>query len=264
VPRSGRAARLALAALAAAVVTGPARAADLPSVDPRGSRDVSTLTSREAVLTEQAAGAQAAVRWRLRALYRLVVAGGELPASTRARAVDAVTRVLARELAEARSLGDERAQLRTERDALETAARADEAIGAAPVVVAPVAGTILARFGVAPERDTGVLVPRAGLRLAAIPRAAARAPVAGLVALVADEPEGAAVVVDAGAGWSTIVSGLADVAVARGDRVAVGQRLGVAGGAAVSFEVWRGRRPVDPSLLLRASPAPLAAPARLP
>jgi hypothetical protein len=128
---------------------------------------------------------------------------------------------------------------------------------------------------VAPEHATGLLVGRAGLRLAAAPGAVAKAPVAGLVALVTAEPEGAAVVLDAGAGWTVIVSGLAAPGVAAGARVAAGEPLGrVADGAGgVGFEIWRGRHPVDPLLLVRAAPParpappgpePLAAPPPVP
>ena len=68
---------------------------------------------------------------------------------------------------------------------------------------------------------------------------------------------------DHGAGWTTIVGGLAEADVDVGARVAAGQRLGAAvgGATAVTFEIWRGRRAVDPLLLARPA---LAAPARLP
>jgi septal ring factor EnvC (AmiA/AmiB activator) len=257
---------LAMAGLEAFVVAGPVWVADAAASGARGDRDVSTLTAREAVLAKQADGARTAARWRLRALYRLAVAGADLPAAARARAIDAGARALARELAEARSLGSAREQLRAERDALAVVAREDEAIGASPVFTLPVAGAVLGRFGVAPDRDTGVLIARAGLRLAAAPRAAARAPAAGTVALVAADSEGTAVVLDAGAGWTTIVGGLAEAVVGEGERVAAGQRLGLARGP-ITFEVWRGRHPVDPLLLVRPSPLAreaLAAPARLP
>ena len=69
--------RLALALVAAAVVTGPARAADVAPPE-RAARDVATLASREALLAQQADVARAGARWRARALYRLVVAGDAL------------------------------------------------------------------------------------------------------------------------------------------------------------------------------------------
>ncbi|MDB4979617.1 MAG: Peptidase family, partial [Myxococcales bacterium] len=76
---------------------------------------------------------------------------------------------------------------------------------------------------------------------------------------------GFAVVLDHGAGWTTIVGGLAEVAVAPGTSVAGGQPLGVAARAgSVTFEVWRGRRPVDPLLPHLLAASPLAAPVALP
>jgi murein DD-endopeptidase MepM/ murein hydrolase activator NlpD len=261
-------ARLRLALVTVALFTGPARAAEVEAPGARETRDVSTLTAREAILVEQTTAARAAARWRLRALYRLVVEREALPGATRARAVDAGTRALGRELAEARSLGRERDQLRADRDALAVAARDDETIGAPPVLALPVEATVVGRAGVAPDPGTGLLVARTGLRLATAPGASVRAPGAGVVALVAAEPGGVAVMLDGGAGWTTIVGGLAEATVGPGERVAAGQRLGAAAPApaAVTFEVWRGRHPVDPLLLVRTprAPAALAAPPPLP
>ncbi|HVU50652.1 MAG TPA: M23 family metallopeptidase, partial [Polyangia bacterium] len=194
--------------------------------------------------------------------------------------LDAGSRALAREVAEAESLASERDRSRSEGATLAAAAaRVAEAIGAPPPLFLPVpvpgAGAIVARFAVAPDRATGLLLPRAGVRLAAPSGATVRAPLAGVVALVAREPEGAAVAIEDGAGWTVIVDGLGELNVAEGQRVAAGARLGLAAGArpgvaggapsgapSVGFEVWRGRRPVDP--LLFVSTSALAAPPRLP
>jgi murein DD-endopeptidase MepM/ murein hydrolase activator NlpD len=83
---------------------------------------------------------------------------------------------------------------------------------------------------------------------------------------VAGEPGGAAVVLDHGAGWTTIVAGLATVTATAGRAVTAGQALGAAAGGAagLTFEVWRGRHAVDPLLLLRRGPSPLAAAPPLP
>jgi septal ring factor EnvC (AmiA/AmiB activator) len=189
-------------------------------------------------------------------LSRFVRAAGDgHDGAVRARALDAGTRALARELAEARSLARERDQLRAERASLAATAHDDAGIGPAPALALPVPGAVLARFGVAPERTTGLLVASAGVRLAAPAGAAVRAPVAGLVARVASDAEGVSVVVDAGAGWTIIVGGLAEASVSQGARVVLGDLLGSVVGrasAAVSFEVWRGRYPVDPLLVARA------------
>jgi murein DD-endopeptidase MepM/ murein hydrolase activator NlpD len=268
-------ARLALAGLAAAAVAAPAGAVDVDRASPpAASRDLATVASRESTVGAQAAAARAAVRWRLRALRGLAAEAATLDDMTRARALDVGARVLVREVAEARSLAAERDRARAEGDALAAAGRAAEPIGAPPALVLPVSGPLVARFGVAPDRATGLLLPRAGVRLAAAPGAPVRAPFAGLVALVAREPEGAAVAIEDGAGWTTIVSGLGEASVAEGQRVAGGERLGVAGAPngipVVGFEVWRGRRPVDPTLFLPTSSLPtlslpaLAAPPPLP
>jgi septal ring factor EnvC (AmiA/AmiB activator) len=84
------------------------------------------------------------------------------------------------------------------------------------------------------------------------------------VTRVAGEAEGAAVVIDAGGGWTAIVGGLVDVEVAEGQRVAAGQPIGAAGPAPVTFEVWRGRYPVDPLYFVQGLARPLAAPPAVP
>lgn len=258
--------RVSLAALAALAVVGVARAADVaapaqspeatgdvsPAAAARAARDVSPLAAREAVLGEQAATARVQARWRLRALYRLALAGGDVPPLTRARALDAGARALARDLGEARILDAERSLAFADREAREAAARAEPTPGAAPTLALPVAGAVTARFGVAPQPPTGLLVARAGVRLAAAAGADVRAPAAGAVARVAPEGGAWTVELDHGGGWTSIVGGLAEVAVETGARLSAGQRLGSARAAGgVVFEVWRGLRPVDPLLLTR-------------
>jgi murein DD-endopeptidase MepM/ murein hydrolase activator NlpD len=256
----------ALALVAAVVLAAPARAAavasDVSALE-RSSRDVATLTSRQAVLAEQAASARAGARWRARAFARLLAGADALEAATRARAIEAGARALARDLDEARGLAAARDALGATRDALEAAARADAPVGAAPAFAPPVPGAVLARFGVAPDHATGVLVGRAGVRLAAAAAANVRAPAAGTVARVVAERGATTIVLDHGAGWTTIVGGLAEAAVAAGEEVAAGQRIGAAAGA-IAFEIWRGRRAVDPALLLRPVAPTLATSARLP
>ncbi len=265
-------ARVALTLITAAlVVVAPARAADVASSE-HAARDVASLKARQAsVLGAQADAARAGARWRARALYRVVVARDALPPDLRARAIDAGARALARDLAEARALRAERDQLGGEVVALESAANDDEAIGAPPAFVMPVPGAVLVRFGVAPDRLTGVLLGHAGVRLASASRAAVRAPAAGVVARIAVELGGTTVVLDHGGGWTTIVGGLAAADVAQGDHLVAGQRLGAAAGP-IGLEIWRGRHAVDPTLLIAAPiarpktpmTATLAAPAPLP
>jgi murein DD-endopeptidase MepM/ murein hydrolase activator NlpD len=179
--------------------------------------------------------------------------------------VDAAAHAYARALAEERTLAEENARARAERVARAEAGAAEAPIGAAPALAPPTAGAVLARFGVVPDRDTGLLVSRAGVRLAAPVGQPVAAPAAGTVARVAAEPDGSSVVLDLGEGWTAIVGGLASTAATEGQAVAAGQALGAAAGP-VTFEVWRGRHPVDPVLLLRRTPAarPLAAAPPLP
>jgi murein DD-endopeptidase MepM/ murein hydrolase activator NlpD len=251
----------------ALALTGASRAAEAPGAGSRTERDVAMLGAREATLAEQAAGARASARWRARALYRLVLAARALPVVTRARAINAAVRALERELGEARTLAAERELVRAERAA--TTADGAPEVGAPPALGLPVAGPVLARFGPAVDRETGLLLTRAGVRLGASALQAVRAPGAGFVVRVAAEPEGLTVVLDHGGGWTSLVGGLSRVTVSVGDSLVGGQRLGAPASAAgavgfVTFEVWRGRRPVDPLLLLGGGRSPLAASGNLP
>lgn len=252
-----------IAALVVALaVTAPARAADVAAGEDAGAalaaRDVATLAARESLLGEQADTARASARWRLRALYRLAVAGGDLPPLTRSRALAAGARALARELDEARALAAERGLAHAEREARVAAARAWPVPGAAPAIALPVTGAVLSRFGVAPQGATGLLLSRAGVRLAARAGQEVRAPAAAAVARVAPEPDGDgwAVVLELGPGWTAVVGGLAQPELAQGARLVAGQPLGVTAGSGVTFELWRGRRPVDPLLLARTPSVP--------
>ena len=247
--------------------TVPSAATDPAAEQDRAARDVSTLAAREALVGQQTEAARASARWRLRALYRFAIASGPLPPVVRARALNVGARAVARDVAEARVLDDERARTRTDRAALAVAAAVEPEIGPPPALTWPVAGAVLTPFGVSSDRATGLLLSRAGLRVAATPGQGVRAPAAATVVAVTAEPTGVAVVLDHGAQWTTIVSGLGAVTIAAGDRVVAGQRLGIAAtgpAPAVGLEVWRGRHPVDPALLTRRPAAPLAAPARLP
>lgn len=231
--------------------------------DTRATRESATLTARADLVREQGATARTRARWRVRELYRLLVAGAEpdlyLPAVTRARAVAVGTRALARELVEARALGEEAGLASGERDAIAAAVAAEPAVGARPALALPVAGAVLARFGTGPDAATGLLVARAGIQLASRPGTPVRAPAAGHVVRVDSEPgAGFTVVIDHGAGWTTIVGGLAAVAVAPGATLGAAQALGTSA-TTVSFEIWRGRRPIDPLL-----PHLLATPSALP
>ncbi|NJC40896.1 septal ring factor EnvC (AmiA/AmiB activator) [Brevundimonas alba] len=77
----------------------------------------------------------------------------------------------------------------------------------------------------------------------------ASAPAAGRVAWTGPlEGWGQVVILDLGPGWRAVVSGLEDVSVETGARVADGQPLGRAGpDGEIAFELRRDERPVDPA-----------------
>jgi len=81
----------------------------------------------------------------------------------------------------------------------------------------------------------------------------ARAPAAGRVAWTGPlEGWGQVVILDLGPGWRAVISGLDEVSVGTGDRVADGQSLGRAGrDGEVGFDLRREERPVDPAPWLR-------------
>ncbi len=79
----------------------------------------------------------------------------------------------------------------------------------------------------------------------------ARAPAAAVVAWAGPlEGWGQVVVLDLGPGWRAVVSGLDEVLVETGDRVADAQTLGRADGE-IGFDLRRDERPIDPGPWLR-------------
>jgi septal ring factor EnvC (AmiA/AmiB activator) len=107
----------------------------------------------------------------------------------------------------------------------------------------PVAGRVATGFG--EVSDAGVRAR--GLTLEASPGTTVIAPAAGRVAYArAFGDYGVVVILDHGDGWTTLVSGLAAAAVARGAHVAQGAVIGRAGGdGRVTVELRRRGRPVD-------------------
>jgi septal ring factor EnvC (AmiA/AmiB activator) len=81
----------------------------------------------------------------------------------------------------------------------------------------------------------------------------ARAPAAGEVAWAGPlSGWGQVVILDLGPGWRAVISGLEEVSVRTGDRVADGQALGRSGpDGDIGFELRRDERPVDPAPWLR-------------
>lgn len=116
--------------------------------------------------------------------------------------------------------------------------------GDAPYTL-PVAGTLVTGLG--EISDAGVR--SRGLTFATAPGAPVRAPAGGRIAFAAPFRDyGSIVIIDHGDGWTTLVTGLSQVVVHRGDPVAQGVAIGRAasGGAPrVTVELRRRGRPVD-------------------
>ena len=120
-----------------------------------------------------------------------------------------------------------------------------------PRLAAPIAGgRVVAAFGPGRQPSTGVWLVRSGVRLRGRPGNPVTAVGAGVVRRVDPSPAGGlALVVNLGAGWTSILAGLSPgnlppglapgARVARGDRV--GRLAGAAGGAPeIVLELWRG------------------------
>jgi murein hydrolase activator len=127
----------------------------------------------------------------------------------------------------------------------------DPAIGAVqPAYRLPVHGTLLEGMGEVSENG----VRARGLMFATEPGARVSAPAAGKVVFArAFRGFGQVVIVDHGAGWTTLVTGLSAVDVAAGRTVAAGDILGRASGgerAQVGVELRRRGRPVDITALI--------------
>lgn len=138
--------------------------------------------------------------------------------------------------------------------------------------------TELARLGIPPVATDGMVAPRAygvavhgsvvtglgeispngvrsrGLTLAVAPGAVVVAPAAGTIVFARRFRDyGASVIVDHGAGWTTLVTGLGTLDVQRGQTIAAGERLGRAGTGEqpqITVELRRRGRPVDMTALM--------------
>ena len=222
------------------------------------------LGQREAILLEQSERARRSARARGLRLYRLLA--GEPAEPVGAREIALATAVLARDLLEARALRAELDRVRAERASLRDLV--DEGLRTGPPKPAetdrpsrwylqPVAGCLVTPFGVARDPGTGAWIFRAAATYAARPGETVSSPTDARVMRVASSVAGGAAVVlaeEPGGGWTSVVSGLASVAVAPGELVGRGDPLGrVDGGApgAVRVEIWRGRTPIDPASVLR-------------
>ncbi|MFC3592857.1 murein hydrolase activator EnvC family protein, partial [Novosphingobium piscinae] len=134
-------------------------------------------------------------------------------------------------------------------------ARLEPTIGAAPAApppafVFPVQGRLVAGFG---EALPGAPLSR-GVALAARPGAQAIAPAAGRVAFAGPyRGYGQIVIIDHGAGWTSLITGLAQLSVDVGTALVTGSPLGTAGPGrpVVALELRRQGVPVNPLEVVR-------------
>ncbi len=114
----------------------------------------------------------------------------------------------------------------------------------------PVAGNVATGFGELSENG----VRARGISLDAAPDAAVTAPAAGRIVFARSfRRYGRIIIIDHGAGWTTLVTGLAALAVEPGAEVAQGTALGRAGGAdamPITVELRRHGQPVDLAALI--------------
>ncbi|WP_256926715.1 murein hydrolase activator EnvC [Sphingomonas sp. TZW2008] len=120
----------------------------------------------------------------------------------------------------------------------------------APVYRLPVRGRLVTGFG--EISDNGVRAR--GLTFAVAPGTIVRAPAAGEIVFARPfRGFGTIVIIDHGAGWSSLVTGLGQAAVRRGAAVTAGQPIGRApaiGSPQVTVEVRRQGRPIDTAALI--------------
>ena len=118
-------------------------------------------------------------------------------------------------------------------------------------------GIPLALPGSRRDRPTNIELRHDSVELLARLDESVHAIAAGVVKRVEALPQGGFAIVTAHpGGYTSIVTGLRDIAVKSGDPVGAGQTVGLAGrnldGATViSVEIWRKRRPADTAKLLR-------------
>jgi murein DD-endopeptidase MepM/ murein hydrolase activator NlpD len=266
---------MALAACAlCASAASPSWASPLVGGDDPAGRGLQLLQARETALEKQTVQARETARRRGRTLYRLLLheaaerrnpapgqpsAAPTAPQAPGGRAIALGVAVLTRDLDEAAALQDELARVREERRSAVAAANLTviEPANAAPAgparLRAPVVGPIAVPWGVTRDEATGAWLFRTAAGYATLPGSPVGAPADGRVVRVADDGAGgrALVLVHPG-GLTTVLSGLAAVAVVPREVVRAGTVVGTAG-ATVRLEVSRGRTPIDPASLLALS-----------
>jgi len=261
---------LAVLAALSYLLHQPAFAADEANQADRAAVAVSRrLAEREEELAQNARNSNHIARLQAHAAYRLArrrQLGFAAPIEKRidnARAVDLAVMALGRSLSEAHAFEAEAARLPAERQALDKAL-ALSASGPAPAApstfVRPCRGTVVAEPGMRRDSGTRIEARQEGVHILARMNDIVRAPGPGVIHRVEPLPQGGfGLVVEHTDGWTSVLAGLREISVAAGDPVDKGDRLGLVGrnldGApVVAFELWKGRRPVDPRRLFDRGP----------
>ena len=232
--------------------------------------EVHDLERRSRALEEQQTLRRARLKQRLRALYKLsnggflrLVAGAATVEALDARR-EAVTRVVARDLAELASVREEARELDLEqarrKEALARAIELGSQVALADVADAaglqlfqgrmkrPVPGAVAGGFGAHKEGALGVQLIRRGIELRSHAGEWVRASAPGHVRWVGDVPGlGRGIAIDHGDGYLTLTARLDDIQPAVGEPVTDGMRLARATGATVYFELAQGGTPIDPA-----------------
>ncbi len=225
---------------------------------------VARLSGREQALSQQARAAQTLARQEARTAYRLARRRdlGFMPdGSTRlehAQALDLALVALARSVGEQRALEAELARVRADRAEIERVLAAEsEKHGPPPKLQRPCRGTLVAEPGLRRDPGTSVELPQRGLQFLARMNEPVHAPAGGTIRRVETLPQGGlALVLEHPGGWVSVISGLREVAVVPGQAVDANAAVGLTGrnldGApVVTYELWRGRTPIDPRPLIR-------------
>jgi len=113
----------------------------------------------------------------------------------------------------------------------------------------PATGRVVRKFGSQPHPDVpSVKIQNSGIDIDAGPSAAVEAVFAGEVISQREIPGLRSVIMIRHGGYYTVYSNVAHPRVSAGDRVQAGDQLGLtaAEGDALHFELWRGKKPLDP------------------
>jgi septal ring factor EnvC (AmiA/AmiB activator) len=205
---------------------------------------------------------EADLRGRVRVLYKLV-RSGDLPLwvdarerADLARRRGAARRMILRDLDERRLLREELARADADEERLAAEAREAAVAAARPLergmLLWPVSGDVVARFGPHTDRATRVRLVRRGVELECDRYEDVLSVAAGTVVYAGplrNLEKG--VVIDHGDGIVSVTAGLVHTRVETGYRVEDGVPIGDAAATRIYLEVRRGGRPVDPEPLLR-------------